>query len=107
MRPPGLLLWLSTIADAKPRDERRITPRILPLSVVTVADLPQPQAADLKQSHNVIPQWWLKVSQRSGKSHPEVLHSFEITKANGIARGFDLSREHTALGLWASALVSG
>jgi hypothetical protein len=30
----------------------------------------------------------------SGESHPEVLRSFEIIKANGIAQGFDLSREH-------------
>jgi hypothetical protein len=81
-------------ADAKPRDDAPDHASDLPLSVVTIADVAQPQAADFKQSRNVILQWWFKVSQRSSKSHPEVLRSFEIVNANGIAQGFDLSREH-------------
>ena len=81
-------------ADAKPRDDAPDHASDLPLSVVTVTNVAQPQAGDLKQSRNVILQWWFKVSQRSSKSHPEVLRSFEIIKANGIAQGSDLSREH-------------
>jgi hypothetical protein len=45
----------------------------LPFGLVTVADIAQPEPADLEQLRNVIAQRTLKVPQRCGKSHPEVL----------------------------------
>jgi hypothetical protein len=42
----------------------------LPLSVVTVADVPDPQSAHLEQPRNIIPQWLFKMSQIQAKPRP-------------------------------------
>jgi hypothetical protein len=50
----------------------------LPLGLVTVADVAYPQAADLEQSRNVIPQWFFEMPQIRGKSHPQTVRQSKI-----------------------------
>jgi hypothetical protein len=59
--------------DIKPRDDARDELFDLPFGLVTVADVAHPQAADLEQPRNVIPQWFFKVSQIRGKSHSQAV----------------------------------
>jgi hypothetical protein len=59
--------------DLEPREYAQDHTLDLPFGLVTVADVAHPQAADLEQPRNVIPQWFFKVSQIRGKSHSQAV----------------------------------
>jgi hypothetical protein len=56
-----------------------------PLGLVAVADVAYPQAADLEQPSNVIPQWLFKMLQIQAKPHPQALCQPDIIYTNGTA----------------------
>jgi hypothetical protein len=53
------------------------------LGLVAVADVAYPQASDLEEPCNVIPQWLFKMSQIQNKPHPQPLRQSEIVYTNG------------------------
>jgi hypothetical protein len=55
----------------------------VPLGPVTVADVAYPQATDLEEPCNVIPQWPFEMSQIQGEPHPQALRQSEIIYTNG------------------------
>ena len=63
------------------------------LGLMTVPDVPYPQAADVHQTRNLVARRLIEVSQRRDKCHPQTLRKFEVVEANRITQAFDPTSE--------------
>jgi len=61
----------------------------LPLGLMAVAYVAQPNARDLEQLREIVSQRSLKVFQVSGKTRPKVLRHFKVIEANRMAQTVD------------------
>ena len=81
------------VGAAKPPYDTAAYSLDVPLGLVTVADVAYPQATDLEEPCNVIPQWLFEMSQIQAKPHSQALCQPKIIHPNCTPQGFDPSSE--------------